>query len=71
MNKELQAARGDRLVSVREGMQVVGVRSATTYYKLIENGDLPPLIKRGRNSFHLESDLQAYVSRLSATRVAA
>lgn len=61
----------DRLVPLREGMRIVGVRSPTTYYQLIETGALPALIKRGRNSFHLESDLQKYVASLAAQRKAA
>ncbi len=58
----------DRLVSPREGARVVGVRSLTSYYELIHRGELPPLIKRGRRSFHLESELIAYVQRLASTR---
>ncbi|WP_157622973.1 hypothetical protein [Solimonas soli] len=61
----------DRLVPPSEGMKIVGVRSPTSYYNLIKLGELPPLIKRGRNSFHLESDLLAYVRRLASTRIAA
>ena len=61
----------DRLVSPREAMPIVGVRSPTTFYALIKSGELPPLIKRGRSSFHLLSDLQKYVARLAATRQAA
>lgn len=61
----------DRLVAPREAMRIVGVRSAATFYKLIREKELPPLIKRGRNSFHLESDLCQYLERLSATRQAA
>lgn len=58
----------DRLVSPKEGMHIVGVKSATTFYSLIRAGDLPPLIKRGRSSFHLESDLRTYVTNLAADR---
>lgn len=49
-------------------MRIIGVRSPTKFYQLIKDGDLPPLIKRGRNSFHLESELQAYVQRLAESR---
>ena len=58
----------DRLVPPREGMHIVGVRSATTFYALIKRRELPALIKRGRYSFHLESDLRKYVEGLAATR---
>lgn len=61
----------DRLVKIREGKRIIGVESDVTYYKLIKDGALPPLIKRGRNSFHLESDLYGYVARLAKTRVMA
>jgi predicted DNA-binding transcriptional regulator AlpA len=61
----------DRLIPPNEGMRIVGVKSPTTYYQLIRIGELPPLIKRGRNSFHLESDLRVYVARLAASRGAA
>lgn len=58
----------NRLIPPREGMRIVGVKSPTTYYALIKSGELPPLIKRGRCSFHLESDLVAYVEKLAASR---
>ena len=58
----------DRLVPLREGTRLLGLKSTTSYYELIRRGELPPLIKRGRNSFHLESDLRTYVERLAATR---
>jgi predicted DNA-binding transcriptional regulator AlpA len=58
----------DRLVPPREGMRIIGVRSPTTYYRMVANGDLPPLIRRGRNVYHLASDLSAYLQRLVATR---
>lgn len=61
----------DRLVPPSEGMRIVGVRSATTFYGLIKAGELPQLIKRGRNSFHLESELRRYVEKLSSARQAA
>ena len=58
----------DRLVSPKEGMRIIGVRSQTTFYRMVNQGELPPLIKRGRNSFHLSSDLQAYLQRLAGAR---
>ena len=61
----------DRLVPPREAMTIVGVRSPTTFYALIKSQALPPLIKRGRSSFHLLSDLRKYVEQLAATRQAA
>lgn len=61
----------DRLVPICEGKRIIGVRSNTTYYALIKERELPPLIKRGRSSFHLESDLLSYVARLAKTREAA
>lgn len=64
---EEQAFR-DRLVPISEGKRTLGIRSHTTYYGLIAKGELPPLIKRGRNSFHLESDLVAYVAKLAKGR---
>lgn len=60
----------DRLVPIREGKRIIGVSSDSTYYKLIKEQVLPPLIKRGRSSFHLESDLQNYVAKLVKARVA-
>lgn len=59
----------DRLVPIREGKRIIGVCSDSTYYKLVKERELPPLIKRGRNSFHLESDLLAYVTKLANSRV--
>lgn len=61
----------DRLVPPREGMHILGVKSASTYYSLIRSGELPPLIKRGRSSYHLESELRTYLQRLASSRVAA
>lgn len=61
----------NRLIPPREGMHIIGVKSPTKYYSLIKSGELPPLIKRGRNSFHLESDLREYVAKLASSRVAA
>jgi predicted DNA-binding transcriptional regulator AlpA len=61
----------DRLVTVKEAKHIVGVSSHTTFYALVNSGELPKLIKRGRNSFLLQSDLDAYVARLAATRKAA
>lgn len=58
----------DRLVPPDEAKRIVGVRSLTTFYKLIADGEPPNLIKRGRRSYHLESDLRAYLRRLSETR---
>lgn len=58
--------RDDRLVAPREGARIVGVKSLTTFYDMVRRGDLPPLIKRGRYSFHLQSELQAYVHALAA-----
>ena len=52
-------------------MSIVGLRSETTYRKLIELGVLPPLIKRGRNSFHLLSEVQAYVETAAQNRAPA
>lgn len=60
----------DRLVSPREGARKIGFKSLTPYYALIHKGELPQHIKRGRSSFQLESDLDAYVAKLAATRVA-
>ena len=59
----------DRLVPPREGAYIVGVKSMTSFYEMVKTGALPPLIKRGRNSFHLESDLRDYLNRLASTRV--
>ncbi|SEQ62140.1 transcriptional regulator, AlpA family [Solimonas aquatica] len=56
----------DRLIPPAEAMRIVGVKSRTKFYDLIRTGELPQLIKRGRSSFHLESDLQAYVERIAA-----
>lgn len=61
----------DRLVSVSESMHVIGVKSPTSFYKIVANKELPPLIKRGTRSFLRESDLRAYVSRLASSRGAA
>lgn len=65
-NMEIQQK--NRLVPIREGMPIVGVKSETSYRKLVEAGQLPPFVRRGRNVFHLESDLQAYVARLAKSR---
>lgn len=58
----------DRLVSPREAARIIGVKSKTTFYALIRRGDLPALIKRGRQSYHLESELLAYIHKLSQSR---
>lgn len=57
----------DRLVAPTEAMRMIGIRSRTTLYELIRSKELPPPIRRGRNIFHLESELQEYVRRLSET----
>lgn len=57
-----------RLVSVREGMVFLGVRSRTTYHKLIREKKIPPLIKRGTRSYHLLGELIASNKRLAAER---
>ena len=61
----------DRLIPPSEAMRIIGVRSPTSFYALIKSGELPPLIRRGRNVFHLESDLSTYIEQLAATRKAA
>lgn len=63
-------AKLERLLSIKEGMSVVGLKSETSYRKLIAQGALPPLIRRGRNVYHLASDLQAYVAALTKNREA-
>lgn len=56
----------DRLVAPREAARIIGVKSLTTFYDMVRRGELPRLIKRGRYSFHLHSELQAYVRSLAA-----
>lgn len=58
----------DRLLSPKESMKIAGIRSASTFYQLVKSGELPPLIKRGRSSFHLASEIDAYVQRLANAR---
>lgn len=69
MQQEISST--DRLVPPREAAHIVGLRSMSTFYGMIKAGELPPLIKRGRSSFHLESDLRAYLERLASSRTKA
>jgi hypothetical protein len=57
----------DRLVPFGEACGIVGVRSRTSLYKLIADGELAP-ISSGRNQFFLASELAEYVGKLAATR---
>lgn len=69
--KNMDSQKCDRLISIREALSIVGLKSETSLRKLVADGELPPLIKRGRNSLLLESDAREYVSRLAKTREAA
>ena len=57
----------ERLVPYLEGLRKIGVRSHNTGAKLVERGDLPEPIKRGRFKFFLASDLERYISTLAST----
>lgn len=59
---------GLRLVPFRESGDYIGVKSPTTLYKMVSNGELPEPIKRGTRSFFLERDLQSYIAKLDARR---
>lgn len=65
------ASTDERLIPLRSGMEMVGIRSATTAYKLIDSGELPEPVYRGRNAFFLLSELQAHIARLAEKRRAA
>lgn len=57
----------DRLIPFVEGLTIIGVKSRTSAYKLIADGELSP-VHRGRHVFFLESDLQTYITRLASSR---
>lgn len=57
----------DRLISFQEAKSVIGVKSDTTFYKMIREGEFKEPIRRGRNLFFLESDVQQYIKALAST----
>ena len=59
-----------RLIPFQEFKRDIGIKSDTTLYKMIREGEVPQPIKRGRNSFFTDSDRQSYVTKLSKSREA-
>lgn len=60
-----------RLIPFQEFKRDIGIKSDTTLYKLIREGEVPQPIKRGRNSFFTDRDRQDYVTKLAKSREAA
>lgn len=58
---------GDRLVTLAEAHERLRC-SRGHVYELIGRGELPPLLKRGRRSYLLESDVTGHIQRLKAQR---
>lgn len=57
-----------RLIPFQEFKRDIGIKSDTTLYKLIREGDVPQPITRGRNKFFTDRDRQEYVAKLAKTR---
>lgn len=57
----------DRLVTIREAAQTLGV-SVRALYRLIASGELPAPLKIGKASRMSMTEIHAYIERLKAER---
>jgi len=57
--------RVDRLLRVKDVSEIVSM-GRSTIYRLVKKNQFPRPVKRGRSTFWRESDIQRYISSLSA-----
>ena len=60
-----------RLIPQRDAMPALGIKSPTTLGAMVKRGELPKVIRRGRQNYFVESELREYVQRLLDQRAAA
>ena len=56
----------DRLMKVKEVAKVTAM-GVSTLYRLVQKGEFPRPVKRGRSSYWKESDVQRYIASLSSS----